>query len=112
MTRDYRPCLGQGGAEIQGEGRPEKERYVFSAIEISSVSGPPPSSGDIMNVRREDKADHSKRTRQKSEPVTDLSAWEKTNQGGGIQPGAQGASRPPGLYAALSWDEQLLICEQ
>lgn len=65
-----------------------------------------------MNLRREDKAGHSKLTRQKSEPVTDLSAREKTNQGGGVQPGMQGASRPPGSCPALSWDEQLLICEQ
>ena len=93
MTRDYRPCLGQGGAEIQGEGRPEKERYVFSAIEISSVSGPPPSSGDIMNVRGEDKADHSKRTRQKSEPVTDLSAWKKPIREAGY---SQERRVPPG----------------
>ena len=40
MTLDYRPWPDEGGAEIQGEGRPEKERYVFPPLRSALCRAP------------------------------------------------------------------------
>lgn len=66
------------GRELnQNEGRSKKEKYIFPLRILV-----PHSSGDIINIAREDKTDHSKTIQQKSELVTDLIRGEKNNQGG------------------------------
>lgn len=74
---DYRPWPDGEGAESQNEGRSKKEKYVFPLCILV-----PPSSGDIINIVREDKTDHGKTIQQKSELVTDLIRGEKNNHGG------------------------------
>ena len=60
----------------------------------------PHSSGDIINVGREDKTDHSKLIQQKSELVTDLSRGEK-KQSGGLVAASECRDPPSPPYAAL-----------